>query len=36
MVVVLAGVIRYAILKARKDRVDQQACPLDRTTAPAG
>jgi APA family basic amino acid/polyamine antiporter len=36
MVVVLAGVILYAILKARKDRVDQQASPLDRTTAPAG
>jgi APA family basic amino acid/polyamine antiporter len=36
MVVVLAGVILYAILKARKDRVGQQASPLDRTTAPAG
>jgi APA family basic amino acid/polyamine antiporter len=33
MVVVLAGVIRYAFLKAWKDRADQQASPLDRTTA---
>jgi cbb3-type cytochrome oxidase subunit 3 len=35
MVVVLAGVILYAFLKARKDCVDQQASSLDRTTVPA-